>query len=45
MLFFGEAGLEQYNEDEMLVSFLAINFPKMDELFKKQGWLGLDGGD
>ncbi len=43
--FFGEAGLEQYNEDEMLVSFLAINFPKMDELFKKQGWLGLDGGD
>lgn len=37
--FFGEAGLEQYNDDEILVSFLAVNFPKMDELFRKQGWL------
>lgn len=43
--FFGEAGLEQYNEDETLVSFLAVNFPKMDELFKKQGWLGLESED
>lgn len=38
--FFGEAGLEQYNNDEALVTFLAVNFPKMDELFKKQGWMG-----
>lgn len=37
--FLGEAGLEQYNDDEILVSFLAVNFPKMDELFRKQGWL------
>lgn len=37
--FFGEAGLEQYNEDETLVSFLAVNFPKMDELFRERRWL------
>lgn len=33
--FFGEAGLEQYEGDETLVNFLAINFPKMDALFRK----------
>lgn len=37
--FFGEAGLEQYNNDEKLVTFLAVNFPKMSDLFEKQGWL------
>lgn len=37
--FFGEAGLERYNDDETLVTFLAVNFPKMDDLFRKQGWL------
>ena len=37
--FFGEAGLEQYNGDEVLVTFLAVNFPKMVKIFKENGWL------
>ena len=37
--FFGEAGLEQYADDETLVNFLAINFPKMDILFRERRWL------
>ena len=37
--YFGEVGLERYNNDETLVTFLAVNFPKMVELFKSQGWL------
>jgi hypothetical protein len=37
--FFGEAGLEQYNNDETLVVFLAVNFPKMAKIFAENGWL------
>lgn len=37
--FFGEAGFEQYNNDERLVVFLAVNFPKMAKIFNEKGWL------
>lgn len=37
--FFGEAGLERYNDDETLVTFLAVNFPKMAKIFAENGWL------
>ena len=37
--FFGEAGLENYNTDEALVTFLAVNFPKMAKIFSENGWM------
>lgn len=37
--FFGESGLEGYNNDEALVVFLSVNFPKMAKIFAENGWL------
>lgn len=37
--FLGEAGLENYNNDETLVVFLSANFPKMVKIFAENGWL------
>lgn len=37
--FLGEAGLENYNNDENLVVFLSANFPKMVKIFAENGWL------
>ena len=37
--FLGEAGLENYNNDETLVVFLSVNFPKMAKIFAENEWL------
>lgn len=35
--FFMEAGVDKYNLDETLVDFIAMQFPKMKELFEEAG--------
>ncbi|MDE5781499.1 MAG: hypothetical protein K2I03_08485 [Lachnospiraceae bacterium] len=33
--FFNESGLEKYSQDEELVNWIAVQFPKLSETFKK----------
>lgn len=35
--FFHEAGVDKYSADETLVDFIAMQFPKMKELFEEVG--------
>ena len=35
--FFHEAGVDKYSADETLVEFIAMQFPKMKELFEEVG--------
>ena len=35
--FFTESGLEQYSDDEVLVNWIAIQFPKMLKIFQEHG--------
>ena len=35
--FFHEAGVDRYSADETLVDFIAMQFPKMKELFEEVG--------
>ena len=37
--FFSEAGLDDYSCNEQLVNWLAMQFPKMEKVFKKAGAL------
>lgn len=37
--FFNESGLDEYGNDEQLVDWLAMQFPKMEKTFKDVGCL------
>lgn len=37
--FFSESGLDYYSSDERLIDWIAIQFPKLVELFSEQGCL------